>query len=338
MKKYAGIDVSLEASSICILDEAGLVIWEGRALSQPEVLSATLRHQGGALERVGLEAGPMSEWLFDGLTAAGFEVVLMETRHLQATLSAMPNKSDRLDARGIAQALRTGWYRPVHAKSAAARRIRALLSARRLVVSKRADIEAGVRGLLRGFGLKVGKTTPARFGTRALTLAADTPVEAIVRPLVEVHAALRAQELAFDRQVYALAKTDPVTRLLASAPGVGAIVALTFRAAVDDPHRFRRARQAGAQFGLIPRRYQSGEIDRMGGISRAGDASVRAALYEAATAILGRLKRPDPLAVWAHRIAARRGLKRARVALARKLAVVLLAMWKTQTAYRVTCA
>jgi transposase len=250
----------------------------------------------------------------------------------------MPTKSDRSDARGIAQAVRTGWFRAVHAKSALARQIRALLAARRLIVSKRADIEAGLRGLLRGFGLKVGKTTPARFGARVLALAADTPIEAMVRALVEVHAVMRTQELAFDRQVYALAKADPVSRLLASAPGVGAIVALTFRAAVDDPHRFRRARQAGAQFGLIPRRYQSGEIDRMGGISRAGDASVRAALYEAATAILGRLKRNDPLALWAHRLAARRGLKRARVALARKLAVVLLAMWKTQTCYRTSAA
>lgn len=337
MRKYAGIDVSLEVSSICIVDEAGQVIWEGRASSDPDGLRHALRRHEG-LERVGLEAGPLSEWLFDGLTAAGFDVVLMETRHLQASLSAMPTKSDRSDARGIAQALRAGWFRPVHVKSAPARQIRALLAARRLIVSKRADVEAGIRGLLRGFGLKVGKTTPARFGARALALASGTSVEAIVRPLVEVHAALRMQELAFDRQVYALAKADPVSRLLASAPGVGAIVALTFRAAVDDPHRFRRARQAGAQFGLIPRRYQSGALDRMGGISRAGDASVRAALYEAATAILGRLQRPDPLALWAHRIAARRGLKRARVALARKLAVVLLAMWKTQTAYRTTAA
>ena len=334
MKTYAGIDVSLEASSICIIDEAGNVVREGRAVSEPDALIAFLRAHRGPLVRVGLEAGPFSEWLHDGLVAAGFETVLLETRHLNATLSAMPTKTDRSDGRGIAQAVRTGWYRRVHSKSGHARQVRSLIGARKLTVEKRVDVAASVRGLLRAWGIKLGKVSVARFAGAVRLRIDGLAVAALIEPLLAVYEAFRKAELAYGRMVYKLAKQDPVSRLLTSAPGVGPVTALAFRAAIDDPARISRNRNLGALLGLTPRRYQSGEIDRSGAISKAGDKSLRALLYEAATALLGRSARRCWLKRWAEKLAQRRGVKRARVALARRLAVVLLAMWKTDTPYR----
>jgi len=334
MKIYAGIDVSLEASRICIVSADGKIVWEGRAMSDPEALGRALAEHGGGLERVGIEAGPLSEWLHDGLTAQGFAVVLLETRCLKGALSMLPVKSDRSDARGIAQAVRTGWYRAVHVKSLGARRVRALMRARRLIVDKRADVAGCLRGLLRAEGIKLARVSPARLAARVRALIAGQPLAAVIEPLIIAYEALRAQELAYDRMVYAAAGADPVCRLLATAPGVGGVVALTFRAVIDDPHRLSRSRQAGALLGLTPRRDQSGEVDRMGAISKAGDGELRKALYEAATILLGRVGRRCRLARWAESLAARRGIKRARVALARKLACVLVAMWKTMTPYR----
>jgi transposase len=199
MTKYAGIDVSLEASRICIVDEADQVVWEGRAASDPEALGRALARHRDALERVGIEAGPLSEWLHDGLTAQGFEVVLLETRCLKGALSMLPVKSDRSDARGIAKAVRTGWYRPVHVKSLGARRVRALLRARRLILDKRADVAGCVRGLLRAEGIKLGLVSPARLAARVRDILDGHALALVIEPLLVAYEALRSQELAYDR-------------------------------------------------------------------------------------------------------------------------------------------
>jgi transposase len=335
MEHYVGIDVSLEFSSVCVVDATGQVVREAKVRSEPEALVAFLAGLGVAVTRVGLEAGPLSQWLYAGLTAAGHETVLLETRHVKAALSAMVVKTDRRDARGIAQLLRMGWYRPVHSKSLAAQEIRALLGGRKMLLGKPLDIELSIRGLLRSFGLKLGETTKPRFAARVRELAVgQAMLEAVVEPMLRAREALRTEAAALHRRVLAIVREHAVCRRLMTVPGVGAVVALTFVAAVDDPARFRRSKDVGAHFGLTPRRYQSGETDVVGGITRVGDASVRVALYEAANVLLTRIKPFSTLKRWAVEVAKRRGARRAKVALARELGTVLHRIWLDGTEFR----
>jgi transposase len=337
MEYYAGIDVSLESSSVCVMDATGRIVREGKVASEPEALARFLADLGLAIVRIGLEAGPLSQWLHAGMTAAGLEVVLVETRHVKAALSAMTVKTDRKDARGIAHLIRMGWYRPVHCKSVSAQEGRTLLAGRKLLQDKLLDIEASLRGLLRGFGLKVGKVSKGHFATRIRELVAgQRMLEEIAEPMLRARDTLRIEFARLHRQMLALAKADDVCRRFMTVSGVGALVALTFRTAIDDPGRFRRSKDVGAHFGLTPKRYQSGETDVTGGITRVGDARVRAALYEAANAILTRDTRFSTLKHWALAVAKRRGLRRAKVALARKLAVVLHRIWVDGTTFRWT--
>ena len=325
MTYYAGIDVSLEYSSVCVVDGVGKIIREQRIASEPEALIAWFRGLGFGLERIGLEAGPMSQWLHAAMRAAGLAVELLETRHVRDAFKAMPVKSDRNDARGIAQLMRLGWFRPVHCKSMAAQEMRALLTARKLVQSKLLDVQMSLRGLLRGFGLKVGATTPSRFAGRIRVLVeGNATLEVIAAALLAVHETLRRELAGFEKRVRSIARSDGRVRLLMSTPGVGAIVALTYVAAIDDPARFKSSKGVGAHFGLTPKKYQSGETDITGRISKIGDEGVRTALYEAGHIILTQpLKGCTALKSWAMRLAKRAGMKKAKVALARKLAVIM---------------
>lgn len=335
MEYYAGIDVSLEFSSVCVVDAKGKVVRESKVRSEPEALVAFLAGLGIVVTRVGLEAGPLSQWLHAGLAAAGHEVALLETRHVKAALSAMSVKTDRRDARGIAQLLRMGWYRPVHSKSPAAQEVRALLAGRKVLLSKLLDIELSIRGILRGFGLKLGETTKLRFAGRVRELASgQTMLEVVMEPMLQAREALQTEAAVLHRRMLAIVREHEVCRRLMTVPGVGAVVALTFVAAVDDPTRFRRSRDVGAHFGLTPRRYQSGETDVVGGITHEGDASVRVALYEAANVLLTRVKPFSTLKRWAMEVAKRRGARRAKVALARKLGTVLHRIWVDGTEFR----
>jgi transposase len=277
----------------------------------------------------------LSQWLHAGLVGAGFEAVLLETRHVKAALSAMTVKTDRRDARGIAQLLRLGWYRPVHAKSASAQEVRALLTARKLIQAKLLDIESGIRGVLRGFGLKVGPISRGRFEARILELVdGHATLEEVIGAMLCARAALETEFKRLHRALLAFVRADPVCRQLMSVPGVGAIVAITFKSGVDDPTRFKRSRDVGPHFGLTPRKYQSGELDVTGRISKVGDRMVRTALYEAASVMLTRSVRFSALKAWAMAVAKRRGTKKARVALARKLGVILHRMWIDGTSFR----
>src|SRR5687768_6764917 len=265
------------------------MVREAKVASEPEALCRFLREQDLEIARVGLEAGPLSQWLHAGLLAAGFEAVLLETRHVKAALSAMTVKTDRRDARGIAQLLRLGWYRPVHAKSASAQEVRSLLTARKLIQGKLLDIESGIRGVLRGFGLKVGPISRGRFETRTLELVSGQAIlETVIGSMLSARTALQTEFARLHRSLLALVRADPVCQRLMSVPGVGAVVAITFRSGVDDPGRFRRSRDVGPHFGLTPRKYQSGELDVTGSISKVGDRMVRTALYEAASVMLTR--------------------------------------------------
>jgi transposase len=325
MNYYAGIDVSLEYSSVCILDGSGKIVREAKVLSEPEALIGWFGSLGFGLERVGLEAGPLSQWLFAAMREAGLAVELLETRHVRKAFEAMPVKSDRNDARGIAQLIRLGWFRPVHCKSMEAQETRSLLTARKLVQSKLRDVENSLRGILRGFGLKVGKTTELTFAGRIKELVAGHPhLELIANAMLAVHAVLRNEFKVFEKQVRKMARSDTRARLLMSTPGVGPIVSLTYASAIDDPARFKSSKQVGAHFGLTPKKYQSGETDYTGRISKIGDSSVRTALYEAAHTMLTKpVKGCSALKSWAMRIARRAGMSKAKVALARKLAVIM---------------
>jgi transposase len=325
MDHYAGIDVSLECSSVCAVDSSGKIVREGKVASEPAALIAWFGSLGFGLSRIGLEAGPLSQWLYAAMVAAGLRVELLETRHVRDAFKAMPVKSDRNDARGIAQLMRLGWFRPVHCKSVGAQETRALLTARKLVQSKLQDMENSLRGILRGFGLKVGETTRRGFADRILELVAGHPsLETIAQALLAVRAALLREFNGFEKQVRAMSRSHAQAKLLMSTPGVGPIVALTYAAAIDDPGRFKSSKQTGAHFGLTPKRYQSGETDHSGRISKIGDATVREALYQAGHVILTKpVKGCAELKGWAMRIARRAGHRKAKVALARKLAVIM---------------
>ena len=324
MEHFAGIDVSLELSSVCVVDATGRIVREAKVASEPEALIAWFRGLDLEVSRVGLEAGPLSQWLYAAMHGAGLAAELLETRHVRDAFKAMPVKTDRKDARGIAQLMRLGWFRPVHCKSAPAQETRALLTARKLLQTKRLDVEMSLRGVLRGFGLKVGPTTPRSFPGRIRELVEGHPaLTAVAEALLAAREALEEQLRGLEKRLRDQAREDGRARLLMTTPGVGVIVALTFVAAVDDPARFRSSKAVGAHFGLTPRRYQSGETDVTGRISKIGDAGVRTALYEAANVILTRPVKGSALKSWAARLAARAGMRKAKVALARKLAVLL---------------
>jgi transposase len=325
MNHYAGIDVSLEASSVCVMDGTGKIVREGKVASEPPALIAWFGSLGLSLTRIGLEAGPLSQWLYAAMRDAGLAVELLETRHVHNAFKTMPVKTDRKDARGIAELIRLGWFRPVHCKSMEAQETRAMLTARKLVQKGLHEVESSLRGILRGFGLKVGKTTAVKFEARIRELVAGHPnLEAMAASMLAVRAVQRRELNGLERRQRALARSDARAQLLMSVPGVGTIVSLTFAAAIDDPARFKSSKMVGAHFGMTPTKYQSGETDYSGRISKIGDASVRAALYEAAHVILTRpVKGCTALKSWAMRIAKRAGMKKAKVALARKLAVIM---------------
>jgi transposase len=335
MDHYAGIDVSLEHSSVCVVDPTGRIVCEAKVPSEPEALIAFLVGLNLPLARIGLEAGPLSHWLHAALIRAGFEAVLLETRHVKAALSAMVVKTDRKDARGIAQLLRMGWFRPVHAKSLPAQEVRALLVARKQLQAKLRDVELSLRGLLRGFGLKVGEISKGQFAARVrLLVSGHGMLERIAEAMLQARDALRAEFGKLHRAMLSIARGDEVCRRLMTVPGVGALIAVTFTSAVDNPERFARSKAVGAYVGLTPKKYQSGETDITGAVSRVGDAMVRTALYEGAHIMLTRAVRFSSLKRWAMEVAKRRGMKRAKVALARKLAVILHRIWVDGTVFR----
>lgn len=329
MKYYAGLDVSLEETAVCVVDETGRIVREARVASEPTALIAFFNQLDLPLERIGLEACSLSAWLHEGMTEAGLPALCIETRQARAVMKTMPNKTDRNDARGLAQMMRTGWYRVVHVKSAPSRSWRALLVARRTVLNKMRDMENGVRALLREAGLKLGTPSRKEFAARVRDLAGEDPVlKPLVTSLLTIIETMARELARLTKRILAIVRDEPVCRQLMTAPGVGPLTALAFRATIDQAERFRRSRDVGAHLGLTPKRYQSGDTDVQGGISRCGDELARTALYEAAHSLLIRSRKWSALRAWGLKIAKARGMARARVAVARKLAVILHRMWR----------
>jgi transposase len=333
MEHFAGLDVSVNETSVCIVDDAGRIVREAKVESEPNALLAVLKNGIYHFKRIGLEAGPLSQWLYSAFGEAGLPVICVETRHMRAVLKAQINKTDRNDARGIAQMMRAGLYRPVHVKTLRSQKLRMLLTHRKLLQSKAIAIENDLRGTLRNFGLKVGMAGTARFEARIRELVKDLPDMAIlVEPLLVVRRTLREQLGILHRHLLTIARDDEVCRRLMTIPGVGPVVALTYRATVDVPARFRNSRSVGAIVGLTPRKYQSGESERTGAISKCGDEMMRVMLYEAAQSTL-RSAKWSWLKAWAMQVARRRGMKKAIVALARRLAVIMHRIWVDGTEF-----
>jgi transposase len=335
MEYFAGLDVSVNETSVCIVDDAGRIVREVRVTSEPGALLAALKNGGYHFKRIGLEAGPLSQWLYSALGEANLPVICVETRHMRSVLKAQINKTDRNDARGIAQMMRAGLYRPVHVKTLRSQKLRMLLTHRKLLQSKAIAIENDLRGTLRNFGLKVGIVGKLKFEARIRELVeSHTDLAVLVEPLLVVRRVLREQLGILHRRLLAIVRDDEVCRRLMTVPGVGPVVALTFRATVDVPARFRNSKAVGAVLGLTPSRYQSGEINRTGAISKCGDEMMRVMLYEAAQSMLVRSAKWSWLKAWAMQIARRRGMKKAIVALARRLAVIMHRIWVDGAEFR----
>jgi transposase len=323
MEQYVGLDVSLEQTSVCVVDGGGKALWEGKCASTPEAIAATIRARAPAAVRIGLESGPLSSWHWHELRKAGLPVVCLDARHAKAALALQINKSDRNDARGLAQIVRTGWFREVAVKSVDSHLVRSLLTTRAQLVRMRVDLGNQIRGVLKPFGLVAGKGGGQPFAARVRALVADGPLQEVAEALLAAWQAVGEQIAVLGRRLLAMAKQDETVRRLMTAPGVGVLVALAYVSVVDVPERFAKSSSVGAYVGLTPRRYQSGEEDYSGHISRCGDKLLRTYLFEAAGIILHRVSRWSALKAWGTRLAQRIGTRKATVAVARKLSVIL---------------
>lgn len=327
---YAGLDVSDKTTAVCIVDAEGCVICEEAVDTTPTAIARALAPYKRVLKKVGHESGSRGPWLYKELLRRRYPVVCMDARHVHGALSTRQNKTDKNDARGLAHVLRNGWYTPAYIKSDEAFRLRLLLVHRRSLKRKAVAIDLSLRGSLKVFGAKLdkksGKITPLNGRGRC-----DAFILSLAQSMLRARDALLSEVKRLDALVDKFVFNDRICRRLMTVPGVGPITALTFRAAIDDPHRFSSSRNVAAYFGLTPRRFQSGTIDVTGRISKIGDGSVRSALYEAAFVLLANSKSSSRLRQWGLGIQRAKGFKRAAVAVARKLAVTMHRMWVTET-------
>jgi transposase len=337
MEQYVGLDVSLKLTAICIVDRTGKILREGMVASDPDAIATFVRLHAPHVVRMGLETGATSTWLWTELNRRGLPIICIDARHAKAALKMQINKSDRNDAAGIARIMQCGWYKEVHVKTLDSHAIKALLVSRALLVKIKQDLENQIRGLLKNLGLVIGRAKMNMFVVRAAELIEDEPeLAAAVEPLLKARDAVEKQIVDLDRKVMKLARHNVQARRFMTVPGIGPITALCYLATIDDPTRFKRSRSVGAYVGLTSRRYASGEIDWTGRISKCGDQMLRSYLFEAAGVLLTRVKRWSVLKAWGTRVAKRSGFGKAKVAVARKLAVILHRMWTDGSEFKWT--
>jgi transposase len=335
MELYVGLDVSSSNTWICVVDGQGDKLWHGKCRTEPEVIVAILAEHASQAVKVGLETGPLSTWLTHALRALGLPAICIDARHAKAALSMQVNKTDANDAEGIAQIMRTGWYREVVVKSFETHHLRSLIGAREQLVNMRRDLGSQIRGIMKIFGLVVGHAKGRNLERRVSELIkGDAEVQAVVMPLLKARQAISTQLDHLNALLIQQVRTRSVSRLLMTVPGVGPVTALSYETTIENAERFTKSRSVGAHLGLTPRRYQSGELDRSGRISKCGDRLTRHYLFEAAGVLLTRVSKWSALKAWATRLAKRIGMKKAKVALARKLAVILHAMWRSGESFR----
>lgn len=337
MTQYVGLDVSMRETKLHVLDEAGQRVWRGRCATEPAAIAETVRRYAPTAVRIGLETGPLTTWLWTALTADGLPMVCLDARHAKKALDMKVNKTDANDAEGLAHLVRAGWYREVRVKGRGAMLAKALLGARSQLLGMSLSLENQIRGILKTFGRIVPKGAGGLFekNVRAL-ITDDGEIAAVIMPLLQARQMARTKCAALDRRLIRSVQDDATCRMLMTMPGVGPITAVAYVAALERPDTFRRSRAVAAWLGLTPRRFQSGEVDYDGHISRRGDGQLRALLYEAASVLLTRVRKQSALRHWGLMLWKRLGFKRAATALARKMAVVLHAMWKSGTAFNPT--
>jgi transposase len=333
MKHYAGLDLSMESTQVCVVDETGRKLMSVKVESTPDAIAGALC-QAGSIERAVIETGRMSPAICLGLRDLGINIVCIDARQAHQSLKAMKaNKTDPHDAAGLAQLSRTGFYKRVHVKSPAAHGVRSVITARSHLVEARVRIDNMIRGLCATFGYKPGVGQGKAFIARIMEATHIPGLGEAIVSLLAVRSQLVAQIKELDRKLRMIASQSQACRILMSIPGVGIQTSAAFAAAIDEVDRFRQSRTVGAYFGLVPRRHQSGELDWMGRITKQGDGMVRKLLYEAANSILTRSRANFALRSWALKISRRRGLRKARVALARRLAVIMHAMLRDGTLF-----
>ena len=334
MDYFAGLDISMDATHVCVLDREGVVIHESKTASTAQSIADELA-KAPSCRRIVFETGRMAPILFHGLSQLGLPVVCVESRQAyQALKSLATHKTDRNDARGLAHLARTGFFKPVHVKSLSAHAVRSLIIARKKLVGQRVTLENQIRGLAVVFGVRLPRALTAAFIDQALKASEGVAgLSAAMRGLIAARTAVMTAVAAIDADIRRMTTASEACRRLMAIPGVGQLTALAFVAAIDDPSRIRRSRDVGAYLGLVPKRYQSGEVDYVGGISKCGDRRVRTLLYEAANVMLTRYKGQLKLKDWAFAIAKRSTMRKARVALARRLGIIMHAMLRDGTEF-----
>lgn len=329
MNEYIGLDVSMKETMVSIRRE-GKRIWRGRCASDPQLIADLVRKRAPTARRVVFETGPLSVWFYHALRAEGLPAICIDARHAKAALDLAANKTDSNDADGLAELAEVGFFREVRVKGFDSMLTRTLVMARTRLVRMMTELSNQIRGVMKTFGLVVpaGRGSVFEKNVRAL-LVDQNGLAPIVLPMLEAWRSLRIRAAELGRQLIGGARQSQACRILMSIPGVGAITAMSFATAVEEPANFKKSRSVGAWLGLTTRRYQSGQVDYDGHISRRGDHHLRGLLYEAATVILTRSSADSTLRAWGVRLRERVGFKRAAVAVARKLAVMMHAMLKT---------
>jgi transposase len=335
MDYFAGLDVSMEETHICVVDREGGIVHETTAATSPEEIAAVLGN-APACNRVVFETGRMAPMPHHGLGTVGVPVVCIESRQAyQALKSLKAHKTDRNDAQGLAHLARTGFFKPVHVKSLPAHAVRSLIAARKKLVGQRVTLENQIRGLAVVFGVRLPRGLSPAFVEQVLGMSDGVDgLSGAMRGLIAARAAVLAAVAAIDADIKRMTRASDACRALMTIPGVGPLTALAFAAAIDDPGRFKRSRDVGAYLGLVPRRHQSGEIDYVGRITKCGDRRLRTLLYVAANVMMTRYKGPLKLKDWAFAIAKRSTMRQARVALARRLAVIMHAMLRSGSVFK----
>jgi len=337
MKYYSGLDVAMETTAICVVDETGKILFEDTVPTEPKLIDMCLKASGYPIEMIALESGSLTHWLIEELTKLKRKITCLDARSLSKVLSLNPNKTDRNDARGIAEAIRTNnkYTKIVHQKSQLSIEIGILLSTRRSLINQRSKTSNTVRGLLKSFGVRLGSVGKKSFSEAVRENIANKQeiVKSSLESFLKMFDNLNVEIEILTEALSQFAQEDDVISRLMSIPGIGPITATLFKIEIDDPTRFKDSRSVGAYLGMTPRQRSSGQIQRLGCISKCGPKELRAMLVEAALVLLTRCKQQSSLKTWGHKIVEKHGYKKATVALGRKLAVIMHSIWTNKTVF-----
>jgi transposase len=333
MKYYAGLDVSMKETSVCILSESGQIVHKGRVKTDPEKIADQLKKTGFLIEKAGIESGSLSHWLVDELKKLEVAAICIDSRQMAAILSVQVNKTDDNDAKGIAEAMRCNLYREVFQKTQRSIEIGTLLASRRLIVTQKVQMTNAIRGLLKSYGVRLGSTGKAGFveaTKKAMPRECALAVEGI-ESLLLCYERLVEELKKLTRTVESIAKQDEDATRLMTIPGVGPITAVSYKMSIGDPKRFKNSKAVGAYLGMTPRQYSSGETVKQGRISKCGSGEMRFLLMEAGLILLTRSRKWSKLKAWGLKVLRKHGTKKAAMAVGRKLAVIMHRMMLDKT-------